>query len=250
MPLNTLINILALIVAGLAMAFLARYIWSMFSGRDYLPLRWKQQLKAGKVPESLKLIEAEFPDKVRFFNLWFQILRIEEEGIKGAFAELGVYKGESARVLRHAAPSRELYLFDTFSGFPEEDLKGESGEAAKYTTDNFADTAVEKVIRNVGRSEKVHICQGYFPKTTEGLEDIRFALVNMDADLYKPTIEGLRFFYPRLSPGGVILIHDHDERWPGLMKAVEEYSREIPEVFVPVPDMSSTVMLIKNKGKE
>lgn len=247
MPVNILVNILALVVAGLAIAFLARYIWTTFSGRDYQPLKWKQQLKDGRIPPSLKLLEGEYPDKVRFFNLWFQVSRLEEEKIAGAFAELGVYKGESARILRHAAPSRELYLFDTFEGFPAEDLEGEIGEAAKYTTDNFADTEVSKVVEKIGKNEKLHIRQGYFPDTAKGLEDKLFALVNIDADLYKPTREGLEFFYPRLAPGGVILVHDHDERWPGLIKAVREFSEGIPEVFIPIPDMSSTVMLIRNR---
>lgn len=247
MSVNVLVNILALVIAGIALAFITRYIWSMFTSRDYVPLLWKQHLKAGVVPEALQLIEREYPDKVRFFNLWFQIRRLDEEKIPGHLAELGVYKGETARLLRHASPNRSLYLFDTFHGFPASDLVGEQGEAATYTSENFADTSVNKVLQFIGPSEKVHICEGYFPDTTHGLEDQQFALVNMDADLYKPTLEGLKFFYPRLSPGGVLLVHDHDDRWPGLQNAVREFGDHIPEVFIPLPDMSSTVMLVKNK---
>lgn len=248
MTASTIVNVLALVVAGLALTFLARYIWSVFSGRDYVPLNWKQQDKAGKIPPALKLIEGEYPDKVRFFNLWFQILRLQETKVPGAFAELGVYKGETARLLRHAAPDRELYLFDTFEGFPSTDLQGETGEAAKYSTKNFADTSVEKVLQKIGASQRIHIRQGYFPETASGLEQHDFALVSMDVDLYKPTIEGLKFFYPRLQPGGVLLIHDHDERWPGILQAVKEFSENIPEIFIPLPDMYSSVMLIKSRS--
>ena len=250
MGIEIIVRLLALGIAGLALAFLARYIWSAFSGRDYLPLAWKQQCKAGLVPEGVKLLEAAFPDKVRFFNLWFQIHRLQLENIPGAFAELGVYKGETAQLLHLAAPQRPLYLFDTFQGFPEKDLEGESGEAADYTPEHFADTSVEKVLARIGKSERIFIRKGYFPDTTRGLEDQHFALVNLDADLYKPTLAGLEFFYPRLTPGGVILVHDHDARWPGLMQAVREFSGNIPEVFIPLPDMSSTVMLVKNRDKK
>ena len=48
------------------------------------------------------------------------------------------------------------------------------------------------------------VIEGYFPETTVGLEDERFAFVSLDTDLYKPIYEGLKFFYPRLNPGGII----------------------------------------------
>ena len=91
------------------------------------------------------------------------------------------------------------------------------------------------------------IHEGYFPETIKGLENEIFALVNMDADLYNPTIAGLEFFYPRLSPGGVMLVHDYNPKWEGVMKAVDEFSRKIPESVISLPDMDGTVMIIKNK---
>jgi O-methyltransferase len=51
----------------------------------------------------------------------------------------------------------------------------------------------------------------------------------------------------RLSPGGVIFIHDYNHNWEGLMRAVDEFSATIPECFVQVPDIDSTMMLIRNK---
>jgi O-methyltransferase len=242
-----LINLLILLIAALVLVFLGRYVWAQFTGAQGEPLRWQEQKKDGRVPEALLLTESQYPDKVRFYNIWFQVNRILEEGISGHFAELGVYKGETARLLHHAAPERALYLFDTFSGFPPSDLEGESGEAATYTPQHFADTSVEKVLHFIGASRNVIIRQGYFPDTALGLEDEIFSLVSMDADLYAPTIAGLRFFYPRLAPGGVILIHDHDQRWLGILKAVREFSANIPETFIAIPDTHSTVMLVKNR---
>jgi O-methyltransferase len=52
----------------------------------------------------------------------------------------------------------------------------------------------------------------------DGLNDVLYALVNLDADLYNPTKAGLEYFYPHLSPGGVIFIHDYNHKWEGLMK--------------------------------
>jgi len=71
----------------------------------------------------------------------------------------------------------------------------------------------------------------------------------MDADLYNPTKAGLEFFYPRLSPGGVILVHDYNYKWEGLMKAVDEFVLTLPETPVLSPDLDSTIMIIKNKWR-
>jgi O-methyltransferase len=144
------------------------------------------------------------------------------------------------------APGRTLHLFDTFEGFTGTDLQPETGEASTYTTKNFADTSINKVLKNIGGDPaqlKVHA--GYFPQSTEGLYDLSYALVNLDADLYNPTKAGLEYFYPHLSPGGVIFIHDYNYKWEGLMKAVDEFAATIPEKLILVPDLDSTVMIIK-----
>ena len=75
---------------------------------------------------------------------------------------------------------------------------------------------------------------------------LQFALVNLDADLYKPTLAGLRYFYPLLSPGGVIIVHDYNFKWPGIKKATDEFVATIPESLVMVPDMEGSVMIIKS----
>jgi len=69
------------------------------------------------------------------------------------------------------------------------------------------------------------------------------------ADLYNPIKEGLNYFYPRLAPGGCIIIHDYNYKWEGAMKAVDEFVKGIPESLVAIPDMQSSVMIIKRKEK-
>ena len=173
---------------------------------------------------------------------------MNKDKVKGDFAELGVYKGDSARLLHLMAPERVFHLFDTFEGFSGTDLQPETGKAATYTESDFADTSISKVLKNInGDKEKIKIHAGYFPQSTTGLAETGFSLVNLDADLYIPTRAGLEYFYPRLSPGGVMFIHDYNEKWEGLMKAVDEFAAGIPETLVPIPDLDSTVMIIRNK---
>jgi O-methyltransferase len=218
-----------------------------FLYQSNVPVSWTHAIKNDRVTKRLRKLKNRYPFKTRFYIWWLQNERLKAEKIPGAFAEVGVYKGDSAAILHTLDPNRELYLFDTFTGFPASDLEGETGEAATYTTDNFADVDAGHIYSKFDNKDKIHLQQGYFPDTSKGLEEKQFALVNLDADLYKPTKAALEFFYPRLSPGGVIFIHDYNIKWPGIIKAVNEFAVNISETLVLSPDSEGTVIIVKNK---
>jgi O-methyltransferase len=243
-PIFQLINFGVILIL---LIFLIRYAWDLFFGSGYCPAEWAQAKKTGRIDKRLLHLQRYYPDRIRFFNWWLQVERLRREGIPGDFAELGVYKGESACVLHQMDPGRKFHLFDTFSGMPPRDLALETGEAATYTPDRFADTDVEGVLRKISGNENICIYPGYFPETADNVRDNIFALVNLDADLYQPTKAALEFFYSRLSPGGVIFIHDHNHKWEGIKKAVDEFVRNIPENAVFLPDIDSTCMIIRDK---
>jgi len=230
----------------LVLVLFIRYIWDVLFDRNYQPVAWQLARKEGRLTQILKKLERNYSDKVRFFNWWFQVERLKRDGIPGAFAELGVYKGESARVIHHMDPGRRFHLLDTFDGFKSRDLAVEKGEAATYTTVNFADTSLGRVLKTIGGNDNILPHPGYFPESALKLVHEKFAFVNIDADLYNPTKAGLEFFYPRLSPGGVILVHDYNYKWGGVIKAVDDFCKNIPESLVVIPDMETTVMIIRN----
>lgn len=220
----------------------------MLFGDSYEPVAWEQARRQKAVSKELIKAARNFPDKVRFYTLWLQMQRINKDLIEGDIAELGVYKGETARLLHLMAPERSLHLFDTFGGFTSTDLQAESGEAATYTTKNFADTSISKVLNKVGGDTgKISIHAGYFPQSASECGELRYALVSIDVDLYIPTKAGLEYFYPRLSAGGVILIHDYNHKWEGLLRAVDEFLVNSNEYLIPVADMEGTVMIIKHQ---
>jgi O-methyltransferase len=243
-PVFQLINLSIILVV---LVFLIRYAWDLFFGKGYSPLEWEHARKSGQVSRKLMQLEKHYPDKVRFFTWWFQVERLKRDRVPGDFAELGVYKGESACILHHLDPGRKFHLFDTFSGFPQQDLEHESGEAATYTSDRFSDTHITAVLKRISGNENILMHPGYFPETAEKVRNEIFALVNLDADLYQPTRAALDFFYPSLSPGGIIFIHDYNYKWEGIKRAVDEFMKTIPESLLLVPDMDGTCMIVKNK---
>jgi SAM-dependent methyltransferase len=175
------------------------------------------------------------------------IKQILEDGVAGDIAELGVYQGNSAALLAHYAREykRTVLLFDTFKGFDGRDLVG----VDKSKSIEFTDTSLEEVRGVVGK-ERVRFVQGRFPQSIPpDVHGSRFCLVHIDCDLYEPAKAGLEFFYPRLSPGGLIILHDYNNpHWGGIKRAVDEYCRRIPERPVVIGDKSGTAMLRKHDG--
>ena len=170
------------------------------------------------------------PDPIRYAMIALAIASIKEAGIEGSLAEAGVYRGETSRLIHALAPERTFYLFDTFEGFPQEDLE--------RPDDRFRDTGVQAVMAAIGDTTNVVIRKGYFPETARGLEDEVFAFVMLDLDLHKPTLAGLEFFYPRLVRGGYLFAHDYnspESNW-AVSRAVNEFMEDKAESMVEIPD--------------
>ncbi|HPH81652.1 MAG TPA: TylF/MycF/NovP-related O-methyltransferase [Flavobacteriales bacterium] len=211
------------------------------------PWAWENAVKNGKISNELIALEKSYRDKVRFYSIWYFVEQIKQQKIDGAIAELGVYKGDTAFMLHVMDSSRPIFLFDTFDGFKENDLSVEKVKDARYSTSNFSDTSLESVKKRFIDLSNIHFHPGYFPESANGLAIQTYAFVHLDADLYLPTLSGLQYFYPLLAPGGMILIHDFNHTWEGVKQAVDEFSKTIPENFIPIADWQGSVVLIKNK---
>jgi hypothetical protein len=185
-------------------------------------------------------------DFCRMMSLRLAAERIVRKNLPGAIAELGVYRGELAAMLNRLFCDRTLYLFDTFEGFSDKDLSdGHEGKHSQAVAGDFQDTTLDLVLSRMAHPKKIVVRKGYFPATAEGLEET-FALVSLDVDLYKPTLAGLHYFYPRLSKGGCIFVHDYNScRFMGVRTAVEEFSEAFGAPVVQLPDFAGSVIIPK-----
>lgn len=163
-----------------------------------------------------------------------------------AVAEGGVFQGEFARVINKSFPKDVLYLFDTFEGFDKRDLMTEYSRGYSSEIEgHFQTTTPAQVLNKCPYPEKIIIKKGYFPNTTKGLEDKKFKFVNLDFDLYEPTLAGIIFFYPRMLKGSIILIHDYfNEGYKGVKQAVEDFADKEPQLItVPIGDNYSIAII-------
>ncbi len=178
-------------------------------------------------------------DYVRLKTLEAICVRLTD--VPGAAAELGVYRGGFARWMNALLPDRTLYLFDTFAGFDE----SESAGCSAGFVSAHRNTAAERVLSVLPHPERAVLRQGLFPATAAGLEEERFALVSLDADLEESTLAGLRFFLPRMSEGGYLLLHDYNNpKLPGVKRAVERFEAECGRLYaVPLCDVNGTLVI-------
>lgn len=154
-----------------------------------------------------------------------------------AVAEGGVYQGMFSQEINRYFPDRMMYLFDTFEGFDGRDVDVEIQEGLSNVKEKYyGETTADLVLSKLPYKEKAIIRKGYFPETVTGLENEKFLFVNLDFDLYLPILAGLRFFYPRMVTGGVILVHDYFTKfYHGVGKAVAEFEQEIDGGLVKMP---------------
>lgn len=172
-------------------------------------------------------------DYFRSATIGLAVQRIVSDGILGSLAEVGVYRGEMSKFIHQLAPDRRFYLFDTFEGFPRQDLGPNAPEDNRWN-----DTSVKVVLHNIGDRRNIKIRKGIVPDTFRGLEKEQFAFVLLDLDLYKPTLSSLGFFYPRLIKGGYLLVHDYNspESEYACNRAVNEFMHDKPEKMIEIAD--------------
>ena len=222
---------------GIVPAYLAYYPDSLHSFPDLRPM-YDKWIRGNKTNNN--------GDASRFMALILNLRQLQAEGIEGDFAELGVWKGNSAAVLAEFATKtgKHLFLFDTFSGFDGRDLVGTDVNHKRA----FSDTSVDYVRETVGHGEITTYLQGFFPSTiTDEVRARTFALAHIDCDLYEPMKAALEFFYPRMPRGGMLILHDYSSgTWAGAAQAVNEFSAATGEFVSLWPDKSGTAIIRKS----
>lgn len=159
-------------------------------------------------------------DTARCFMLYQYAL--QARNLEGDAAEVGVYKGGSAKLLAHLFQpvKKTLQLFDTFEGMPEVN----SGIDLRHRKGDLNDTSLEKVRATLASFPLVQFYAGRFPETVASVKDKKFCFVHIDVDIYTSVLECCNFFYPRMVPNGVMIFDDYSAlQCPGVKRALDEF---------------------------
>jgi O-methyltransferase len=165
----------------------------------------------------------------------YQLLRAID-AVEGDTAECGVFRGASSYLICAANASgskrRTHHLFDSFDGLS----KPGALDGAHWRPHDLS-VAVDRVRANMADFKDVEFHPGWIPEAFPSVADRKFAFVHIDVDLYEPTRDSMQFFYPRLSPGAILICDDYGfGTCPGATRAVDEYLGDKPEQMMALGD--------------
>lgn len=164
---------------------------------------------------------------------------VNQAGIEGDFAELGVARGGCASLLGMSAfekgfPPRKLWLFDSYEGLPEPGERdfvasGDTGDHVRPLPKGSCFGALEEVrwltLEKFGLPEdRIEFVKGWFENTVPATRDqiAKLAILRIDGDWYESTKVCLEGLFAKVQSGGVVIIDDYDS-CIGAKRAVDEF---------------------------
>jgi hypothetical protein len=156
--------------------------------------------------------------------------------LDGQVCECGVYKGASAyllaSLLARRSPTKELWLYDTFSGTPAGTINDPIERRGLYndTSEDF----VRKHLKDL--PIRINIIPGLLPESLKANKPEPLCFAHLHLNLYQSTSETLAALWNLLNPQGMVLVEDYGIRnCDGVLKATEEFcsSKSLARLILP-----------------
>jgi O-methyltransferase len=155
----------------------------------------------------------------RLDNVQHCVESVLADGVRGDLIETGVWRGGTTILMRallkvHGDTDRTVFVADSFQGLPPpEPDQWPADEGSPLHEMSFLRVPVEDVeaaFRRFGvLDQQVKFVEGWFEETLPKLNDRIWSVIRLDGDMYGSTITSLENLYPRLSPGGYVIIDDY-----------------------------------------
>jgi O-methyltransferase len=168
----------------------------------------------------------------RLNNLDECVRKVLEAGVPGDLIETGVWRGGSVILMRailkaYGDVSRTVWVADSFEGVPPPDRRYSQDQGS--TLHEYSDVlgvSMEQVQENFRRygllDGQVRFLKGWFSETLPTAPIEKLAIARLDGDLYSSTMDALEALYPKLSPGGFLIVDDYGAV-PGCKQAIDDY---------------------------
>ena len=154
----------------------------------------------------------------RMENIEFCVKNIIADKIPGDLIETGVWRGGATIFMRallkvNNVDDRVVWVADSFEGLPKPDEdKYAADKGDKHHTKEELAIGVEIVKANFEKygllDDQVKFLVGWFKDTLPTAPIKKLALIRLDGDMYGSTMDALVSLYPKLSPGGYLIIDD------------------------------------------
>ncbi len=191
------------------------------------------RLYVGKFRETGRDIPSQAHSMIglrRMNNLQSCIEQVLADGVPGDLIETGVWRGGATVFMRgvlkaYAVTDRTVWVADSFVGLPVADVEAHPLDAFWSHSAGGAAVDLETVRANFARynllDDQVQFLQGWFKDTLPTVPVTQLAVLRLDGDLYASTADALTHLYPKLSPGGYLIVDDYNHE--SCRHAVHDY---------------------------
>jgi hypothetical protein len=154
--------------------------------------------------------------------------------VEGDFVECGVGKGIMSTIicnyLNFNNIKKNFFLIDTFDGIPIKNNlnKNEIKTAELLNKIHFNNNYYDHIVNNFKNFPNVKIVQGEIPAILKNLNINKISFLHLDMNNGYAEIESIKFFFSKISIGGLILLDDYsyDEMFRDLKNCWDEYAKE------------------------
>jgi hypothetical protein len=200
-----------------------RYPWDHSSDEMYIPFELERRVEARDWPsQAHTMIGVRRLDHVQRF-----VTELLADDVPGDLIETGVWRGGSVIFMRGMLEAfdvrdRVVWVADSFEGFPTTPEQGVTARSWTSMTQEpdpqsqavLTGISFDDVRKNFERygllDEQVRFLRGWFHHTLPSAPIERLALLRLDGDLYDSTRDALEALYPKVSPGGYVIVDDYD----------------------------------------
>ena len=167
----------------------------------------------------------------RLSNVQECIEAVLRDEIAGDLLEAGVWRGGTSIFMRgvlkaYGITDRKVWVADSFCGLPAPDVERYPQDADEWMH-QATELAVsrEQVRANFERfdmlDDQVGFIEGYFRDSLPAAPIDRLAVLRLDGDMYEATMDTLVPLYPKLAPGGFLIVDDYQRG--NCRQAVHDY---------------------------
>lgn len=187
------------------------------------------------------------------YKLFEKTLKIE-----GDIVECGVFKGTSFSRFgmyrkMNNLENKRMIGFDSFGEFPKSNYSDDQKLREEFIFDagsqSISEEQLKKVLLKKNCDKNIELISGDIiktvPKFVSDNPNIKISLLNLDVDIYEPTVTILEYLYPLITSGGIMILDDY-EMFPGETNAVNEYFKD-KDVEIQKPIFQNTPYFIEKK---
>lgn len=183
----------------------------------------------------------------RLNNLQYCIEEVLRKQVPGDVIETGVWRGGSSILMRAILKAfdvtdRSVWVADSFEGLPPPNpSKYPADEGDTHHLNDYLRATLEEVRGNFARygllDDQVHFLKGWFKDTLPSAPIEKLAVIRLDGDMYESTMDALTALYPKLQPGGFLIVDDYV--LDSCRAAVTEF-RRLNHIDEPIIDIDGT----------